>query len=693
MVSRRDFLKLCGAGTLSLYTASRAKFLLQAHAFSQSNNLKKFVQPLRGVGDIPVMTSDGTRVCGSATATHYTIDIGQYTDQLHPDLLNPTRLRGFGQNGSFKHLGGIIAAKRDEPVQVTFRNMLSPSHILPIDRSLMGADLGDDRVDVHLHGGFVPWISDGGPYAWWRPNGEHGDSFMNNDVLNPSAAPNEAEYYYPNHQSARLMWYHDHVLGLTRLNAYAGIASAYVIYDDYELSLVANNYLPGPLDPRTIYLIFQDKIFVGANTVLEDPTWFDAVSGSQEGDLWYAHKYDMDRYGPLESAPAGAPPEVSCVPEFFGDTMLVNGTVYPFVEVEQRQYRLRMLNACQARFVNPHLVYAKGSTFPDSTEPRLNAAGPAFIQIGTEGGFLAAPAMVNGPNQPRLLIAPAERTDLIVDFRDVPAGSILILYSDTPAPEPMGDSRNDYYPGNPKTPYSIPGYGPNTRTLLQFRVKARVGAADPPITLPAPAKFTPTDPFLIKQSAGTPTTYNIQGDFATIKLASGAKVQARVRALTLNEGSDQYGRLIQMLGTNEATNSGAKDLEFGKAYMDGTTENPSAGDYEVWEIANLTGDIHPIHFHLVNVQVLWRQKFNVNTYAGTPNYLGSPVGPHANEVGWKETVQMNPGEVTSVLMKFDLPATPFAVPGSPRTGGHEYVWHCHILEHEEHDMMRPLVVS
>ncbi len=697
MVSRRDFLKLGGAGALSLYAASRTKFLLQARAFSQSNNLRMFIQPLRNVGDIPVAASDGTRSWGNLTATHYTIDVQEFHDQLHPDLPNPTRLRGFGQGPvtGFKHLGGIIAAKRDDPVQITFRNFLPATHMLPIDRTIMGADMGDDRVDVHLHGGFVPWISDGGPHAWWRPDGEGGPSFQGNAVLNPGAAPGEAEYYYPNQQSARLMWYHDHVFGLTRLNAYAGIATGYVIYDDYELSLVANNHLPHPLDfSRTLYLVFQDKIFVGDQTMSDDPTWFDVVSNSHAGDLWYAHIYDTDRYGALDAAATLGPvPDPSCVPEFFGDTMLVNGAVHPFIDVEPRQYRLRMLNACQARFLNPKLVYAKGTTFPDSTEPKPNAAGPAFIQIGTEGGFLAAPAMVNGQNQPRLLLAPAERADLIVDFRNVTPGSILILYSDAPGPFPMGDSRNDYDPSNPKTPDSIPGYAPNTRALLQFRVGPRNGPADPPISLPRKGGFTPTDPFLIKQEAGQPTSYTARNGFATIRLANGTNVQARVRSLTLNEGSDAYGRLLQELGTNQPNNPGAKDLDFGKGYLDDVTENPSAGDYEIWEIVNLTADTHPIHFHLVNAQILWRQKFNANTYAGTPAYSGSPVGPDANELGWKETVRMNPGEVTSVFMQFHLPSVPFSVPPSNRIGGNEYVWHCHILEHEEHDMMRPLVVT
>ena len=466
MLTRREFLKLsalAGAGlTLPVKWLSDTQ---PAFAFSQSANLRKFVTPLRGVGGagIPVATPDTARqLWWQRGVSHYTIDIRQFTDQLHPDLPNPTRLWGFGQGSNFKHLGGIIAAKRGEPVQITFRNNLPPTHILPVDSTIMGVTgHQNNRACVHLHGGFVPWVSDGGPHAWWDPNGHKGPSFL--DVLNPSPAANEAEYYYPNNQGARLQWYHDHSFGLTRLNAYAGMASGYVIYDDYELALVAQHHLPGPLDPRTVYLVFQDKVFVSEDTATADPSWPTIMPDSRPGDLWYAHEYERDRW---DEGPGGPTPNPSAIPEFFGDTILVNGTVYPFLEVEQRQYRFRLLNACNARFLNPRLVYAQGTTFPDNTEPSAKA-GPAFVQIGTEGGFLPAPVMLNGPRQPLLLMAPAERADLIVDFRDVPAGSTLILYSDAPAPFPMGESRNDYYPQNPDTPSSIPGYGPNTRTLLR----------------------------------------------------------------------------------------------------------------------------------------------------------------------------------------------------------------------------------
>lgn len=655
-----------------------------SRAFSQSDRLRKFIQPLRNpvLGGIPLAAPDTVaQPWWQPGVTHYTIDIGQYTDQLHPDLPNPTRLWGFGQGGSFRHLGGIIAAKRGDPVQITFRNQLPSTHILPVDRTIMGTEGQDNRADIHLHGGKVPWTSDGGPYAWWDPNGHQGESFLNNAALGvPSPAGNQAEYYYPNDQGARLMWYHDHAVGITRLNAYAGIASAYVMYDDYELALVSGRHLPGPLDPRTVYLVFQDKIFVPRRVEAVDPSWPKIMPHSRPGDLWYAHIYDTSRWDLAPKPPAGPPRDPSCVPEFFADTMLVNGSVYPYLEVEQRQYRFRLLNACQARFLNPRLVYAKASKGSASTEPSTTKAGPAFVQFGTEGGFLPAPTMLNGPGQPRLLLAPAERADLIVDFRDVPAGSTLILYNDAPAPYPMGDDRNDYYPGNPSTPSSRPGYGPNTRTLLQVRVKARVGAADPPVSLPWILR--PTDPFLVEQRPGVPT--HVGRDIP-------------VRRLTLNEESDEHGRLIQFLGTDHPVNS--KD-EFGRTYLDMPTEIIEAGSTEVWEILNLTGDTHPMHFHLVNVQVLARQAFDAEGYSGgAPWYMAPATAPDHNELGWKETVRMNPGEATRLLIRFDLPSVPFTVPASPRLrdaygiqGGAEYVWHCHILDHEEHDMMRPLVV-
>ncbi len=671
MLTRRQFLKFAAATGAGLVAAKNFPFSLStAYAFSQSDALKKFISPLRMIGsDIPIAVPDTTpQSWWQPGVTHYTIDVGQFEDQLHPNLPNPTRLRGFGQNGNFKHLGGVIAAKRDQPVQITFRNNIPPDHILPVDDTIMGV-MGNqnNRLDVHLHGGFVPWFSDGGPHAWWDPDGHRGPSFIN--ALGAPLGLNEAEYYYPNQQSARLMWYHDHVFGLTRLNAYAGIATGYVIYDDYELELVSKNNLPGPLDPRTVYLVFQDKVFVSSDIANRDPDWMNLIPNSRAGDLWYAHVYDADL------GPTGTPPALSCVPEFFGDTMLVNGTAYPVLEVEPRQYRFRMLNACQARFLNPKLFFAKGFNFPNNSEPS-RIPGPPFIQFGSEGGFSPYLSVVNLPKVNELLLAPAERADLIVDFRLIPPGTTLLLCADAPAPYPMGDETTDYYPGSPNPTVTQPGFGPNTRTLMMIKVKPRKGPQDKPILLPA--LLHPTDPFMVKQYPYKPTN-----------IPHGVPV----RYLTLNEGFDEFGRLIQRLGTDQFN---PMTGDFSRGYMEDATEVIPAGSTEVWEILNLTGDTHPMHFHLVNVQVLSRQDFDAASYTGgAPVYTGPAKAPDLNELGWKETVRMSPNQVTRVIAKFNLPSTPFPIPPSPREGinGHEYVWHCHILEHEEHDMMRPLVIT
>ena len=444
------------------------------------------------------------------------------------------------------------------------------------------------------------------------------------------------------------------------------------------------------------------------------------MPNSRPGDLWYAHVYDPNRWtvGP---APNGPPPDPSVIPEFFGDTILVNGTVYPYLEVEQREYRFRLLNACNARFLNPKLFFAKSNSDASllSKEENPDAPGPPIIQIGTEGGFLPYPAMLNGPGQLRLLLGSAERADLIVDFRNVPVGSRLILANSAPAPYPAGDALNDYSPTNFQTPSSKQGYGPNTRTLLQIRVKAKTpgSPADQPINLPAtvppvpPAfTFTPTDPFMVDQMPGVPIdagTPDASTGLVSIKVnqyPGGTKtptfVDATYRYLTLNEGFDDWGRLVQMIGTNSPSidpNGGGFGLKF-----DATpTEVVQKGAYEIWEFINLTGDTHPIHIHLTNAQILNRQRFQRGGIYRYATYLGPLIAPDINELGWKETFRMNPGQVIRIIAKFDLPTVPFDIPTSPRVAGavqsgqkaHEYVYHCHILEHEEHDMMRPLVIA
>ena len=278
------------------------------------------------------------------------------------------------------------------------------------------------------------------------------------------------------------------------------------------------------------------------------------------------------------------------------------------------------------------------------------------------------------------MVAPAERPDVLIDFGAY-AGKSIILYNDAPAPFPMGVPVNDYFPlwnvkGNPVNALTPAGFGPNTRVLMRFDVVAATSAD-------APLAITPAT----SMAAGIDTPLVPFGSRV-------APVAIPVRQLTLNEGFDAMGRLIQMLGTTVPPAS--PSAGFGRAYSDPATEVINRGTTEVWEIFNTTADVHPMHFHLVNVQVINRQPFQVSSLGytkGAVNFTGAATPAEPNEIGWKETVMMFPGTVTRIIMRFDLPAVPFTVPPSPRTGGNEYVWHCHILEHEEHDMMRPLIVN
>jgi spore coat protein A, manganese oxidase len=751
--TRRQFLKYSAIGGAAVMLP--LKFgVRSAYAFYQSPQIPLFQTALRGVGPggIPVALPD-IQKAPITGVTHYTINILQYQDQIVPVStgLGPTTLwgynptRGLGGNIKPTHLGGIIIGQKGHPIQISFKNMLNVSqHILPVDTTIPGANQAVNRTATHLHGGLVPWVSDGGPFDWWNFHGQHGLSFLNNQVLNPTALKNSAEYYYPLNQTARFLWYHDHAYGITRLNAYAGVATALLLRDAFEASLM-NLGLPDYIENGgyELPLIFQDKIFVGPNINTQDPGWSSMVqpAASNPGSLWYAHTYEPARW---EWNPSGQfPPDPSAIPEFFGDTMLVNGTAFPRVTVQARRYRLRLLNACNARFLNLQLYIDDGSpngitldSFGNPTNaPFLNAAAlvqglpsPNWLQIGTEGGFLSNPALVPSnlplvytggplPDQKSLLVGPAERPDVIVDFSSVPKNpngtyKSVILYGDAPAPFPSGDDRNDYFPGwnaanNPVNGTTPAGFGPNTRVLMRFNVVRPRYPNDrpvPPFGITTATNLTPgIDPSLLPNWGYT--------DSSSLPFPT--------RFLSLNEYFDEYGRLIQILG-NAAAPYGSP-LDGTATYLDylpppphtqtvpATMENVQAGATEVWEIYNTTGDVHPMHFHLVNVQIINRQAVDVSV---GPPYLptGPFLPPDGNELGWKETVQMYPGTVTRVIMKFDLPiivnargkpvdlrfagggkfGTP---PPSPRTGGNEYVWHCHILEHEEHDMMHSLVVT
>jgi spore coat protein A len=655
-MKRRDFIKItAAAGAAALVPWQRT-----AHAaFLQTQPLLKFGagQELRMFGGaIPALAPDTATYPG---IDYYKIVAGDYFDQLHP-ALPATHLYGYADatNPVHKHLGGAIIAQKDRAVRITFKNNLPQQHILPCDPSLISPYTGGvdpknllNRIAVHLHGGFVPWHSDGGPFHWVAPDGSRGISVVDWLPVDLLGTKND-DYWYPNNQSARMMWYHDHAVGITRMNAYAGLASGYLLKDAAEAVLM--NQL-GIDASRQTPLVIQDKIF------------------NADGSLWYPTTYDTQFFALAPGLPL---PDPSLVPEFWGDTMLVNGSVYPTLKVYPRKYRFEVLNACNTRFINLQLFRAAGKRFPDSAEPNLRDPGPDMLQIGTEGGFLDGSVMPKGVLVPNvgggagILLAPAERADIIVDFSKVKPGVFVIMHNDAPVPFPGGTPLADFHPGNNKLPLPpTPGNGPNTRTLMQFYVADPVLDGVPP--------DVPTDPAWSLPAYGKPkVTDPVPTD------------------LGLYETIDEYGRLTQNLGTL------AGPLTY---FHDAPTEIVQGGSVVIWRLFNLSADTHPIHFHYFNVRILGRQPINAQNAL-----TGKPIPPDPNEEGWKETVRANPGECLTMLVEIPpvpqvtVPITdpisgqveqvPAEIQPSPRTGGHEYVWHCHILEHEEHDMMRPLIV-
>jgi spore coat protein A len=722
MITRRDLLKTgAAAGTLLAFAGRAFPFALSP------TSIRKFTVTLPGVGPaavnnygqyIPLASNTPGSFAGQTTDV-YKLGIAKFAESMHPDLPGATHFYGYYDLAARdqKYLGGAIVATRGTPVLLNVTNQLPNSELIPIDKTVMATEtktVGDlplNRAATHMHGGFTPWFSDGTPFQWYTPSGMTGSSFKNVPGTSPPAGT--ATYYYPMQQSARLAWYHDHAMGITRTNAYAGIASALIITDDFETYLLKQGLLP---DLVGVPLVIQDKAFVPINIHTQDPTW----RWGGPGDLWYPHVYEANGAtnpkGRWELGPATSKlPAVSCVPECFFDTTIVNGAPYPVVNVTDRTFRFRLLNASQARFWHLNLYQELGST----GEADLTKPGPTLYQVGTEGGFLSdvavhpngipcpvvAPDTVNPDGPFNLLLAPAERADLLIDFTGL-AGKSFILYADAPAPFPGGDPRNDYYTGDPDqtatggAPPTAAGYGPNTRTVLRIVVAKGASGA-----LTARMISALRDALRANYDGGVggvvaqqpPLLAPWDSRHQQYVVPRGVPVLNK----TLNEDFDDYGRLLQRGGTDRMPSGSAS---FGLDYVAAATEVVSAGEVQAWDFYNTTADVHPWHFHLVNVQVVGRGIYATKADGVTPDFgnftdlrgvAGRLTPPDANEKGWKETVRMNPGEVTRVIMKFDLPKLPQVMgdPKSPRTGGHEYVHHCHILEHEEHDMMRPLIVK
>ncbi len=460
----------------------------------------------------------------SVRIPYYRIEMNELLVKLHRDL-PPTRLWSYG--GTFP--GPTIEARTGSPLMVEWVNRLPTAHLFPVDHHIHGAeaDKPNVRAVVHLHGAKVRPDSDGYPEDWYVP----GKSLL---------------AYYPNAQDATMLWYHDHALGITRLNNYAGLSGAYLIRDRAEsgLDLPAGKY--------EIPLILSDRKI------------------DSRGRLFY---------------PASPRFHAPWVAEFYGTIILVNGKLLPYLEVEPCRYRLRVVNVSNSRFLSLSL-----------------SNGQPLQQIGSDQGLLRMPVIVSP-----LILAPAERADLLIDFG--PHRGTKIVLSDLSGP------------------------------ILQFRVDDAVAKSSAPL------------PSTLRRITAIPP-----------------KSAVRTRTLTLDQYDDPSGKVMRML-----LNGTHWDMPI--------TERPQLGSVEIWRFVNLTPDPHPMHLHLVRFQILDRREFDVAAYQKSKRlrFTGLAMRPDPNESGWKDTVRCPPKMVTRIIARFE-----------GFTG--RYVWHCHVLEHEDNEMMRPFEV-
>jgi len=521
VISRRAFLRAAGVSAASAAARLRAS---GHHAAGQTSTLDvgrlaRFVDPL------PIPATVSLHVpAGSSRASAYRIAMRQVEARVHRDL-PPTRFWSFGDTFP----GPTISVRRGQPVWIEWANELPSKHPFAIDHTLHGAERGlsESRAVVHVHGAKAPPESDGYPDHWMVPG-------------------KSTRCLYPNDQDAATLWYHDHTMGINRLNVFAGLMGVYLIHDDVEDALRL------PSGPQDIPLLICDRF--------------------------------LDAHAQL-NYPASDDPDAPWVPEVFGDAMLVNGALSPYLAVERRRYRLRVVNGSNARFL--HLALSSG-------EP--------FQQIASDLGLLEAPA-----STPLLQLAPAERADVVVDFANHGGQELTLMNGGQP--------------------------------ILQFRVGTNVVDSDRPL----PERLRTIE-----------------------RLKEADAIETRTH--TLGEDDDLVARPMRMLLNNTRWHAPV-------------TEKPLLDSTEVWNLANVTDDSHPIHLHLARFQILERRPFDVYTYLTQRRvvYTGAPVPPSAGERGWKDTVRADPAMMTRIIARFE------GFPG-------RYMWHCHILEHADNEMMRPMDV-
>jgi bilirubin oxidase len=591
---------------------------------------------------------------------YYRIAVRQFEQQILPAAmgLGPTKVWSYGSVDhpeTFNYPAFTIEAAWRKPVRVKWINdLVNPDgsfrpHLLAVDQTLHWANppggihgrdghgidhhpyRGPVPIVTHLHGGHSAQQSDGYPEAWYLPKARNvpgryarvGSKYQEfralaQAQLGEAWTPGSAVFQYDNDQRAATMWYHDHTLGMTRLNVYAGPAGFYLLRGGPGDAVVGR--LPGPApalgDPPgreyfEIPLAIQDRSFTAGGQLFypESRAFFERLDPSQLQIPFWGD--------PACGGPSDIPPIWN--PEFFGDAMVVNGRTWPKLEVQQRRYRFRLLNGCNSRF----LIL------------RLETGSP-FSMIGNEGGFLPRPVEL-----PEVLLAPAERADVIVDFTNVTAGTEVRLLNVGPdEPFAGGAPGDDFEPADPAT----------TGQVMRFDVVPSTGP-DPssrPSELVLPAIASLGAASLTRQ-----VSLN-ELESATVKVSSkGGKIVLDCA------GGEPFAPAEADLGTLNRDGSGQP-----LGWDEPPTEFPAVGATEVWELHNFTADAHPIHIHEITFEIVNRQPFG-----------GVPRPPESWERGRKDTVIAYPGEVTRVKALFD------------RAG--LFVWHCHIVEHEDNEMMRP----
>ncbi|HET9346455.1 MAG TPA: multicopper oxidase, partial [Candidatus Limnocylindrales bacterium] len=678
-LDRRSFLKVTIAGGTALFLPWRlgARTVRASEpSVLHASDISRFTTPLLVP---PAMPRAGKlKVRGGRNVDYYDLAVRQFKQQILPHGMPATTVWGYGprtaQGGPsiFNAPSLTIEAKQGTPVRVRWTNELradpadpaSPflPHLLPVDPTLhwanppggtTGRDMrpefsqtpgpytGPVPIVTHVHGsGGVGDESDGYAEAWYLPRAGNipaayartgtwydffGGKAAGKGFLAPETAGWEegtSVFQYPNSQRASTIWYHDHTLGMTRLNVYAGPAGFFIIrggpgdaVTDTRTGRPAT--LPGPApalgDPagtvyREIPIAIQDRTFRSNGSLFypDSRTYFDEIAGPYIGD---------------ETSPTDISPIWN--PEFFGNTIMVNGATWPYLDVEQARYRFRFLNGCDSRFL-----------ILDFT----SIPGVEVWAIGNEGGFLSEPVNLTDLNGGRLLMALAERADLIVDFGNVPVGRHVLGNLGPDEPFGGGEPGDDFDVADPAT----------TGQIMEFRVSPARGAdrSTPPRFLGLP----PIDHL----GPGTP------------------RPLALVEEMSMLFDDAPAAAVLGTVSGDPATGA-----TWTAAMRSGEiTENPAVGDTEVWEFYNATADAHPMHIHETFFEVVDRQAIVVDEDERIVRIApgSSPRPPEPWESGWKDTVTSYPGEVTRVKLRFDVAG--------------QYVWHCHIVSHEDNEMMR-----